>query len=88
VAAGGNRRTQRAGAARSAAASRRTATLSEAANRLALRRISIPLPTHHRPAIDLNLWPTWEANFRVGVGVTHSTERLVAKIILGYRFDF
>jgi len=39
-------------------------------------------------AIDLNLWPKWEVNFRVGVAVTHSTDHLVAKMILGYRFDF
>ena len=40
------------------------------------------------PAIDLNLSPKWEVNFGVGVGVTQSTDHLIAKMILGYRFDF
>ncbi|MGB7847225.1 MAG: hypothetical protein WBL63_16545 [Candidatus Acidiferrum sp.] len=40
------------------------------------------------PAIDLNLSPKWEINFGVGVGVTRSTDHLIAKTILGYRFDF
>ncbi len=40
------------------------------------------------PAIDLNLWPKWELNFGAGVGVTRSTDHLVAKMIVGYRFDF
>jgi hypothetical protein len=40
------------------------------------------------PAIDLNLSPKWEVNFGLGVGVTHSTDHLIAKMILGYRFDF
>lgn len=40
------------------------------------------------PAIDLNLSPNWEFNFGVGVGVTRSTDHLLAKMILGYRFDF
>jgi len=40
------------------------------------------------PAIDLNLSPKWEINFGVGVGVTRSTDHLIAKMILGYRFDF
>jgi hypothetical protein len=39
------------------------------------------------PAIDLNLGPKWEFNFGVGVGVTASTDHLIAKMILGYRFD-
>lgn len=38
------------------------------------------------PAIDLNLSPNWEFNFGVGVGVTAGTERLLVKMILGYRF--
>jgi hypothetical protein len=38
------------------------------------------------PAIDLNLDPKWEINF--GLGVTRSTEHLIAKMILGYRFNF
>ena len=40
------------------------------------------------PAIDLNLSPKWEVNFGVGVGVTRSTEHVIAKMILGYRFNF
>jgi len=40
------------------------------------------------PAIDLNLSPKWEVNFAVGVGVTRSTDHLIAKMILGYRFNF
>jgi len=40
------------------------------------------------PAIDLNLSPRWEFNFGVGVGATRSTDHLIAKMILGYRFDF
>jgi hypothetical protein len=40
------------------------------------------------PAIDLNLSKKWEVNFGVGVGLTRSTDHLIAKTILGYRFDF
>src|SRR5262249_33172279 len=40
------------------------------------------------PAIDLNLNPKWEFNFGVGVGLTRATDHLIAKMILGYRFDF
>jgi hypothetical protein len=40
------------------------------------------------PAIDLNVSPKWEVNFGLGVGLTHSTDHLIAKMILGYRFDF
>ena len=40
------------------------------------------------PTIDLNLSPNWEVNFGLGVGVTHSTDHLIAKMILGYRFNF
>lgn len=40
------------------------------------------------PAIDLNLSKKWEVNFGVGVGVTRATDHLIAKTILGYRFDF
>lgn len=38
------------------------------------------------PAIDLNLSPNWEFNLGVGVGVTHGTDHLLVKMILGYRF--
>ncbi|MFN7996681.1 MAG: hypothetical protein U0Q18_23920 [Bryobacteraceae bacterium] len=37
------------------------------------------------PAIDLNLSPNWEFNFGAGVGVTHGTDHLLIKMILGYR---
>jgi len=40
------------------------------------------------PAFDLNLAPQWEINFGVGVGVTASTDHLIAKAIVGYRFNF
>ncbi len=40
------------------------------------------------PAIDLDVSPKWEINFGVGVGVTRSTDHMLAKMILGYRFDF
>jgi hypothetical protein len=40
------------------------------------------------PTIDLNLSPKWEVNLGLGVGVTRSTDHLIAKMILGYRFDF
>jgi len=40
------------------------------------------------PAIDLNLSPKWEVNFGVGVGLTSATDHLIAKTIIGYRFDF
>ena len=39
------------------------------------------------PAVDLDLGQNWEFNFGVGMGVTQSTERLLIKMILGYRFD-
>lgn len=40
------------------------------------------------PAVDLNLGPNWEFNFGVGVGVTHNTDHLLVKMILGRRFQF
>jgi len=40
------------------------------------------------PAIDLNIAPQWEINFGLGVGFTGSTDHLIAKMILGYRFNF
>ena len=38
------------------------------------------------PVLDLNLSPKWEINFGVGVGLNHSTDHLMAKLILGRRF--
>lgn len=49
-----------------------------------------PIPEQQQqivPAIDLNLSPKWEVNFGVGVGVTHGTDHLLVKSIIGYRFD-
>jgi hypothetical protein len=40
------------------------------------------------PSVDLNLAPQWEINFGLGVGMTRSTDHLIAKFILGYRFNF
>jgi len=40
------------------------------------------------PTVDLNVSPKWEINFGLGVGVTRSTDHLIGKLILGYRFDF
>ena len=40
------------------------------------------------PVLDLDLGPRWEFNFGVGVGLTRSTDPLILKLILGYRFDF
>jgi hypothetical protein len=31
--------------------------------------------------------PKWEFNFGVGVGVTHGTDHLLVKMILGYRLS-
>lgn len=39
------------------------------------------------PAIDLNVSEKWEINFGVGVGVTRSTDHLLVKTIIGYRFS-
>ncbi len=38
------------------------------------------------PTVDLNLSPDWEFNFGVGFGLTGSTDGLIIKLILGYRF--
>jgi hypothetical protein len=40
------------------------------------------------PTVDLNLAARWEINFGLGWGLTPSTEGLIAKAILGYRFNF
>ena len=36
--------------------------------------------------VDLNFDPKWEFNFGVGVGLTHDTDGLIIKMILGRRF--
>lgn len=38
------------------------------------------------PALDLNLSPNFEFNFGVGLGLTGATDRLIVKLITGYRF--
>lgn len=40
------------------------------------------------PSIDLNVSPDWELNFGLGVGVTHSTDHLIIKAIIGRRFTW
>jgi hypothetical protein len=40
------------------------------------------------PAVDIDFGPKWEFNFGVGWGVTASTDHLLIKGILGYRFNF
>ena len=40
------------------------------------------------PVIDLDLGPRWEFNAGIGFGLTPSTDRLIIKVILGYRFDW
>jgi hypothetical protein len=38
------------------------------------------------PALDLNFGENWEFNVGVGVGVTHGTDHLLVKMIIGRRF--
>jgi len=38
------------------------------------------------PTLDLNFSPNWEFNFGVGFGLTASTDNLLVKLIIGYRF--
>jgi len=40
------------------------------------------------PVLDLDLGPQWECNFGVGIGLTPETDRLLVKLILGYRFPW
>jgi hypothetical protein len=40
------------------------------------------------PVIDLYTSPKWEFNMGVGIGVTPSTEHLIAKFLVGRRFEF
>jgi hypothetical protein len=40
------------------------------------------------PVLDLDLGPQWECNFGVGIGLTPETDRLLVKLILGYRFNW
>ncbi len=50
-----------------------------------------PVPEQQQqivPAIDLNLSPDWELNIGAAIGVTHSTDRFLLKMIVGRRFNF
>ncbi len=38
------------------------------------------------PVLDIDLGPRWEFNLGVGAGLTPGTDRLIVKMILGYRF--
>jgi Putative MetA-pathway of phenol degradation len=40
------------------------------------------------PSIDYDFGENWEFNFGVGVGVTHGTDHLLVKMIIGRRFDW
>lgn len=40
------------------------------------------------PSIDVDFGPQWEFNFGVGVGVTKNTDHLLAKVIIGRRFEW
>jgi hypothetical protein len=40
------------------------------------------------PVLDLDLGPQWECNVGVGIGLTPATDRLLVKLILGYRFPW
>lgn len=40
------------------------------------------------PCIDLDLGPNWEFNFGVGVGMTHGTDHLLVKMIIGRRLNW
>jgi hypothetical protein len=51
----------------------------------------IDRPRHQQhmifPVVDVDLGPRWEFNFGVGIGLTPATDRLIVKMILGYRFE-
>lgn len=36
--------------------------------------------------VDLNFDPKWEFNFGVGMGLTHDSDGVILKLILGRRF--
>lgn len=40
------------------------------------------------PAVDLNFSKNWEFNMGMGIGVTHGTDHLVLKCIIGRRLEF
>jgi hypothetical protein len=39
------------------------------------------------PALDLNVSPDWELNLGAAIGVTHSTDHFLVKLIVGRRFS-
>jgi hypothetical protein len=56
-------------------------------------RITDPYPLRQQQqqlfvATDLNVSPRWEINFGVGVGATAATDHLIAKCIIGRRWDW
>ncbi len=40
------------------------------------------------PSVDIDFGPNWEFNFGVGVGMTHGTDHLLVKMIIGRRFNW
>jgi len=40
------------------------------------------------PSIDYDFGPNWEFNLGVGIGITHNTDHLLIKMIVGRRFRF
>jgi len=40
------------------------------------------------PNVDVDFGPNWEFNFGVGVGVTHGTDHLLVKMIIGRRLNW
>jgi hypothetical protein len=40
------------------------------------------------PNVDLDLGPNWEFNFGVGIGMTHGTDHLLVKMIIGRRLNW
>ena len=40
------------------------------------------------PSVDYDFGPNWEFNLGLGVGITHSTDHLLLKMIIGRRFRF
>jgi hypothetical protein len=53
-----------------------------------ISRIDPPRRQQHSiySVVDVDLGPRWEFNLGVGVGLTRETDRLIVKMILGYRF--
>ena len=38
------------------------------------------------PVLDIDLGPRWELNIGAGAGLTSGSDRLIVKVIFGYRF--